>query len=92
MKTKMTHSPAPTHSPRARVRDALVETKPTGCGVSRRNCRYVADSFQDASGNRYHGNFVLPVDFSGRGQTHIDFPALAKSLRKVQRFLTALKR
>jgi len=67
MKTKMTHSPAPTHSPRARVRDALVETKATGCGASRRNGRYVADSFQDASGYRYHGNFVLPVDFSGRG-------------------------
>ena len=57
---------------------------------STRDCQFVADSFQHVSGYRCHGYFILPVRFSGRGQTsHVDFTKLASSLGKIHAFLTS---
>lgn len=57
--------------------------------TSHRDCVYVSYTFEHASGYTCHGFFVLSVIFlSELGTSYIDFPSLAKPLKRVLSFLT----
>lgn len=55
---------------------------------SSRTCAFAPQPFYSADEHHYHGHFLMPVRFSGRGHnTEIDFDPMKKTLRNLLGFL-----
>lgn len=68
--------------------DGSILDRQLGEFPSTKECAFIADPFEATNEYYYHGHFLLPIGFAGKGSgTEIDLIALKQPLAKVLEFL-----